>query len=505
MFEHIPLLSLLIWLPILGGALVLMTGEHTVHRARMIALLFSLINLALCVPLYLQFDPSTAAMQFQENLPWITAYNIRYALGIDGISISLIILTAFTTVLVVLAAWKSIKVQVAQYLASFLVMQGLMIGMFVATDSILFYVFWEAMLIPMYLGIGIWGSSNRSYASVKFFLYTFFGSALMLVVLLYLRLKAGSFAIDDFYPLPLTMKEQLFIFVAFFLAFAVKIPMFPVHTWLPDAHTEAPAGGSVILAALMLKMGAYGFLRFLLPIAPDASQQLAWIMIALSLVAVVYIGLIAIAQSDMKKLIAYSSIAHMGVVTLGCFMVYYIIQNTGNVQDAYMSLEGAMVQMIAHAFGSGALFLGVGVLYDRAHTRLIGDYGGVALKMPVFAAFFMLFALSNIGLPGTGGFVGEFMVLLSAFQGNFWIALIAATTLILAAAYTLWMYKRVFFGEIKNERVASLQDIQGTEILLFILLGATVLLLGIYPEPLLNLFHASVGHLLDLALKTKLG
>jgi NADH-quinone oxidoreductase subunit M len=504
MFDHIPLLSLLIWIPVTGAIAVLLTGgDKQAQKARWIALITSLLTLALCIPLYWGFSNTTYAMQFQEHHVWIPAYGIFYDLGVDGISAPLIILTIFTTLLVIIAAWQTIHQKVAQYMASFLIMQGMVIGVFAATDSILFYVFWEAMLIPMYLSIGIWGSVNRSYASIKFFMYTFFGSALLLIVLLYLGQQAHSFEIADFYPVKLGLTVQIWIFTGFLLAFAVKVPMWPVHTWLPDAHTEAPAGGSVVLAALMLKLGAYGFLRFSLPITPDASHMLDKFMITLSLIAIVYIGLVALAQTDMKKLIAYSSIAHMGFVTLGCFMVFLIIERTGNLRGAYMSLEGAMVQMISHAFSSGAMFLGVGVLYERLHSRSIGDFGGVANAMPVFAAFFMLFAMANVGLPGTSGFVGEFMIILSGFQASFWITFAAATTLILAAAYTLWMYKRVFFGMPATAAIAELKDINTGEKILFILLSAGVLLIGIYPLPLLNMMHTTVGHLLDLSLQIK--
>ncbi len=499
------LLSVLIWLPIMGGVLAMaLGGERHPERARIIALIFSITSLFLCIPLLVNFDTTASAMQFQEHFSWIPAYNINYALGVDGISLPLIILTNFTTLLVILAAWRSIKLRVAQYMTAFLVMQGMMVGTFAATDAILFYVFWEGMLIPMYLSIGIWGSSNRSYASIKFFLYTFLGSALMLVALLYLRMQANSFVIADFYPLKLTMLQQKWIFLAFLLAFAVKIPMWPVHTWLPDAHTEAPAGGSVVLAALMLKLGGYGFLRFTLPIVPDASRALDEVMIVLALIAVVYIGLVALAQKDMKKLIAYSSIAHMGFVTLGCFMIFKIVAATHDLTQAYMSLEGAMVQMISHAFSSGAMFLGVGALAYRLHSRLIKDYGGIANSMPFLAGFFMLFAMANVGLPGTSGFVGEFMIILSAIQANFWIAAIAATTLIWSAGYTLFMYKRVFFGEVASEKIAQLKDINVFEKVVFVLLALVVLYLGVYPKPLLDLLHTTVGHLLALSMQSKL-
>lgn len=505
MIFHLPILSLLIWLPVIGGILVLFTGgDERANYARSIALIFSLINLGLCIPFYLGFDFTTYAMQFQERVEWIPAYKIYYSLGVDGISVPLIILTVFTTLLVVLSSWRTVHKKVAQYLAAFLMMQGMVIGVFASVDSLLFYIFWEGMLIPMYLSIGIWGSENRSYAAIKFFLFTFLGSALMLVAFLYLRQQVHSFNILDFYQIRLSMPEQMFIFIAFLLAFAVKVPMWPVHTWLPDAHTEAPAGGSVVLAALMLKMGAYGFLRFTLPIVPDASHALSWFMIVLSLIAIVYIGIIAMAQTDMKKLIAYSSVAHMGFVTLGCFMIYLIVQKSGDIHDAYMSLEGALIQMIAHAFGSGALFLGFGMLYERLHTRLISHYGGIARSMPVFAAFFMIFALSNVGLPGTSGFVGEFMIIMSSFKASFWIALFAASTLVIGAVYTLWMYKRVFYGQIGSEGVAMLRDVDGLEITIFILIAIPVFFIGLYPAPLLDIFHSTIAHLLELSMRTKI-
>lgn len=503
MFVDLPLLSLLIWLPVIGAVFVLMTGgDKNARLAQAIAAVIGIANLLLCIPLYLGFDTNSFAMQFQENHIWISAYQIHYAVGVDGISLAMIILTNFTGLLVIIAGCHAIKVRIAQYMAAFLVMQGMMIGVFAATDAILFYVFWEGMLIPMYLSIGMWGSTNRSYASIKFFLYTFLGSILMLIALLYLYNQTGVFEIQKFYGLKLDIHKQDLLFFAFFLAFAVKVPMWPVHTWLPDAHTEAPSGGSVVLAALMLKLGIYGFLRFSMPIVPDACSNLAWFMIILSLIAIVYIGLVAIVQSDMKKLIAYSSIAHMGFATLGCFMVYDIIRHMSSQQDAYMSLEGAVIQMIAHAFGSGAMFLGVGILADRMynHSRLIKDYGGVANRMPIFAAFFLLFAMSNVGLPGTAGFVGEFMVIMSAFQSQFWVAFIAALTLILAASYTLWMYKRVFFGPIANEHVATLKDLNWIEITNYTLLAIGVFYLGLYPEPVLNLLHATVGHILQVSM-----
>lgn len=501
------LLSILIWLPVIGAVLVLCTGsDKNANAARTIALIIAILELLFCVPLYLGFDATQFAMQFIENYEWVEAYHTRYAIGVDGLSLVMVILTNFTGLLVIIAGCHAIKKRVAQYMAAFLTLQGMIVGVFCAMDAILFYVFWEGMLIPMYLSIGIWGSANRSYASIKFFLFTFFGSIVMLIALIYLHQQTGSFMIERFYGLPLTLRTQEWLFVAFLLAFAVKVPMWPIHTWLPDAHTEAPAGGSVILAALMLKLGVYGFLRFSMPITPLASQELAWVMIILSLIAVVYIGLIAIIQTDMKKLIAYSSIAHMGFATLGCFMIYEIIRTTHSVQDAYMSLEGAVIQMVAHAFGSGAMFLGVGMLSDRIHnhSRLIKDYGGVATSMPLFAAFFMLFAMSNVGLPGTAGFVGEFMVIMSAFQAAPWVAALAATTLILSASYTLWMYKRVFFGPVSSSHVASFKDISVAEKINYILLAIGVFWLGLYPQPIINLVHASVGHLLLRSLSPEL-
>lgn len=508
MFSQFPILSVLIWLPLLGAVLCLCVNEKHVNVTRGIAVSVVLINMLLSIPLWINFDPSLYNMQFIEDFLWIPTFQIRYALGVDGISLLMVILTNFTGLLVVIAGCHSIKLRVSQYMAAFLTLQGMIVGVFCAMDAILFYIFWEGMLIPMYLSIGIWGSANRSYASIKFFLFTFFGSILMLVALIYLYTQSNSFMIQSFYHLPLNLPAQIWIFLAFLVAFAVKVPMWPIHTWLPDAHTEAPAGGSVVLAALMLKLGVYGFLRFSMPITPVACEKLAGLMIVLSLIAIVYIGLIAIVQSDMKKLIAYSSIAHMGFATLGCFMVYEIISQSHNLQDAYMSLEGAVIQMISHAFGSGAMFLGVGLLAERFynHSRLIKDYGGVANTMPIFAAFFMLFAMSNVGLPGTAGFVGEFMIIMSAFQTHFWVAAFAALTLILSAAYTLWMYKRVFFGPIANEYVAAFKDITWTEKTNYILLTIGVFAVGLYPQPLIEVLRVTIGHLLlqsmpsDLAL-----
>ena len=499
MLEHIPILSLLIWLPLVGAFLSLCTGgDKHANAARTIAVITSVLCILLCVPLYLGFDTGSYEMQFLEDHLWIKAYQTHYALGVDGISLLMVLLTNFTGLLVVIAGCHSIKIRVSQYMAAFLTMQSMIVGVFCAMDAVLFYVFWEGMLIPMYLSIGMWGSANRSYASIKFFLFTFLGSILMLVALIYLYNQTGSFMIQNFYGLPLNLSTQKWLFFAFLLAFAVKVPMFPVHTWLPDAHTEAPAGGSVVLAALMLKLGVYGFLRFSMPIVPQACEALAWFMIVMSLIAIVYIGLVAIVQSDMKKLIAYSSIAHMGFATLGCFMVYDIVYHMHSLQDAYMSLEGAVIQMISHAFGSGAMFLGVGLLSERFynHSRLIKDYGGVAHTMPVFAAFFMLFAMSNVGLPGTAGFVGEFMIILSAFQTHFWVSALAALTLLLSASYTLWMYKRVFFGPVGNQCVAEFKDITLTEYINYVLLAIGVFFVGLYPQPIIDVLKVTVGHLL---------
>jgi len=488
------LLSLVIWLPIIGGIVVLMTGDDkNAVLARWISLAVSVATFVISLSLYTGFNKHTAAMQFTEHGEWISAFNINYALGIDGISLLLVLLTTFITIIVVIAGWKVIQDKVAMYMASFLIMEGLMVGVFSALDAILFYVFWEAMLIPMYLIIGIWGGNNRGYAAIKFFLYTCLGSVLMLVALIYLYYQAGeSFSILKFHDVKLGLTEQILIFLAFFTAFAVKVPMWPVHTWLPDAHVEAPTGGSVVLAAIMLKLGAYGFLRFNLPITPDASHELAWFMITLSLIAVVYIGLVALVQEDMKKLIAYSSISHMGFVTLGFF-----IFNT-------QGIEGGIIQMVSHGFISGALFLCVGIMYDRLHSRQISDYGGVANKMPVFAAFMMLFAMANSGLPGTSGFVGEFLVILGAFQANFWYAFLAATTLIFGAAYTLWMVKRVLFGKVANEKVEALEDATPREILFLTILAIMVMVMGLWPYPFLDVMHVSVENLLQQVSVSKL-
>jgi NADH-quinone oxidoreductase subunit M len=490
------LLSLVIWLPIIGGILVLLSGDKEPSGARKIALIVSIATFLLSIPLYTLFDNSSHAMQFVELHPWIAEFNINYHVGVDGISMPLILLTSFTTVLVIISAWEVIQYRASQYLAAFLIMEGFMIGTFSALDAILFYIFFEAMLIPMFIVIGIWGGVNRIYATLKFFLYTFIGSVLMLVALIYMYNKGGSFAILDLHQLQLGMTEQILIFLAMLVAFAVKVPMWPVHTWLPDAHVEAPTGGSVILAAIMLKIGGYGFLRFSLPITPDASAELDWLILTMSLTAVVYIGFVALVQKDMKKLIAYSSIAHMGFVTLGFFIIFRITA-TGDSVGAGLALEGGMVQMVSHGFISGAMFLCVGVMYDRMHSRQIADYGGVVNTMPIFAAFMVFFAMSNAGLPGTSGFVGEFMVILASFKANFWIAFLAATTLILGAAYTLWMIKRVVFGDIANKNVAALQDVNQREFLILALLAIAVLGLGLWPDPLVDVMHPTINNLLQ--------
>ncbi|HCJ52010.1 MAG: NADH-quinone oxidoreductase subunit M [Gallionellales bacterium CG_4_10_14_3_um_filter_54_96] len=493
MIFGLPVISVTIWLPILFGILVLATGDDkNAPLARILSLVGSVLGFLVTLPLYTGFDKTTSNMQFVEQHDWITRFNIHYYLGVDGISMLFILLNSFFTVIVVLAGWKVIEKRVAQYMASFLIMSGIINGVFGALDSMLFYVFWEAMLIPMFIIIGVWGGPNRIYATMKFFLYTLLGSLLMLVSLIYLYNLTGSFSILDFHQAAIPMSAQILIFIAFFFAFAVKVPMFPVHTWLPDAHVEAPTGGSVILAAIMLKVGAYGFLRFVLPITPDASHKLAGLMIALSLIAVVYIGLVALMQSDMKKLVAYSSISHMGFVTLGIFIF-----------NAY-GLEGALLQMLSHGFVAGALFLGIGVLYDRMHSRQIADYGGVVKKMPIFAAFFMLFAMANSGLPGTSAFVGEFMVLMGTIKVNFWYAFAAGTTLIFGAAYTLWLYKRVMFGEVTNKHVEELTDVNAREILIMTILAVIVLGMGLYPLPLSDVLHASVNDLLVHVAHSKL-
>ncbi|MGQ3891520.1 complex I subunit 4 family protein [Legionella sp. CNM-4043-24] len=498
------LLSLLIWLPIVGGVFILLTGDDSnPNVSRYLSLFTVILTLIACIPLVNGFDLNEHSMQFVEEIPWMPSLGINYSLGVDGLSVLLIVLSLFTNLIVILATWDSIRKRVSQYLAAFLIMQGLLVGVFAATDAILFYIFWEATLIPMYLIIGIWGSDNRVYAAIKFFLYTFLGSVLLLASLLYMGFLLGSFKIEMLYALKLSMSAQTLIFISFFLAFAIKIPMFPVHTWLPDAHTEAPAGGSIMLAAILLKLGAYGFIRFALPIVPDACARFAPVMIALSLIAVVYVGLIAVIQKDMKRLIAYSSISHMGFVTLGCFAIFAIARHSG-LSNAGLLLEGAIVIMISHAFVSSAMFAGVGFIYERMHTRQLSDFGGIVNTMPVFASFFMLFAMANAGLPGTSGFVGEFMVILASVKASFWIAFWAASTLVIGAAYTLWMYKRVIFGAVANDKVAALRDLTGFELSAYVLLAFMVVAMGVYPKPMLDYVHQTVSHTLAQADKSKL-
>ena len=482
----LPFLSLAIWVPIAAGLAVLLTGsDRNAPLARMLALLGSVVGLLVTVPLYLRFDLTTPVMQFVELSAWIPRFNINYHLGVDGISMPFVILNSFITVIVIVAGWKVIDSKVAQYNAGFLIMSGLLNGIFASLDGMLFYIFFEASLIPLYLIIGVWGGPNRVYAAFKFFLFTLMGSLLFLVAMIYLFVQSGgSFSILDWHQLPIGRTPQIWIFLAFLAAFAVKVPMWPVHTWLPDAHVEAPTGGSIVLAAIALKLGAYGFLRFSLPIAPDASQDLSGWIVGLSLIAIVYIGLVALVQVDMKKLVAYSSIAHMGFVTLGFFMF------------SQLSVEGALVQMISHGFVAGAMFYCIGVMYDRVHSRQIADYGGVVNTMPKFAAFFMLFAMANAGLPATSGFVGEFMVILAAVKFNFWVAMIAATTMIVGAAYTLWMYKRVVFGAVANHHVAELTDISAREFLVLALLAVCALGMGLYPHPFTEVMHSSVNELM---------
>src|SRR6266540_2046452 len=494
MLPSVPWLSLAIWVPIVAGLAVLATGsDRNARQARIIALIGAVLGFVVTIPLVAGFDTGTSAMQFAEKAPWIERFNVNYHLGVDGISVLFILLNSFITVLVVIAGWEVIRDKVAQYMAAFLVMSGLLNGTFAALDAVLFYVFFEATLIPMYLVIGVWGGPNRVYAAVKFFLYTLLGSLLMLVAFLYLYNKSGgSFAVLDYHKLPLPFDAQILLFIAFLMAFAVKVPMWPVHTWLPDAHVEAPTGGSAVLAAILLKLGSYGFVRFSLPILPDASHYLAGFMITLSLIAIVYIGLVALAQTDMKKLIAYSSISHMGFVTLGFFIF-----------NAY-GMEGGLVQMISHGFVSAALFLCIGVMYDRMHSRNIADYGGVVNTMPKFAVLMMLFAMANCGLPATSGFVGEFMVIVGAMKFNFWIAFLAGTTLVFGAAYTLWMVKRVIFGEVGNPHVAELTDANARELLVLGLLAIAVLWLGVHPAPFTGIMHASVSELLKHLAASKL-
>jgi len=499
------LLSVLIWLPIIGGAVVLALGESRAAVARWCSLGIAALALICSVPLYTGFNAGLFDMQFVERVHWIPTLNAQFYLGVDGISLPLILLTTFTTVLVVIAGWRSVEKRVSQYFAAFLILEGAMIGVFASLDAVLFYMFWEVMLIPMFIIIGVWGGPRRVYASIKFFLYTFLGSLLMLVAFIYLYLKSGSYDLLVFARMPLTLPEQTYIFLAFFAAFAVKVPMWPVHTWLPDAHVEAPTGGSVVLAAIMLKMGGYGFLRLSLPITPDASRELDWLMICLSLIAVVYIGFVALAQKDMKKLIAYSSIAHMGFVTLGAFIGFRIAAHTGRTTGIELGLDGSLVQMISHGLVSAAMFLCVGVMYDRMHTREIDAYGGVINTMPKFAAFMVLFALANAGVPGTSGFVGEFLVILASFKASVWFAFLAGTTLVLGAAYTLWLIKRVIYGPVANDHVAHLQDLEPREFLILGVLAIAVVGVGVWPAPLLHVMTATTQHLAQQLLVSKMG
>jgi NADH-quinone oxidoreductase subunit M len=488
------LLSVSIWLPILAGSVLLAIGrDENPNAVRWLALAAAIASFLVTIPLATGFDVASGAMQFEEKLPWIERFKVHYHLGVDGISVWFVLLTAFITVIVVISAWEVITERVQQYMGAFLILSGLMVGVFSALDGLLFYVFFEATLIPMYIIIGVWGGPRRVYAAFKFFLYTLLGSLLMLVALLYLYYKSGgSFAILDWHKLPLPLTAQSLLFFAFFAAFSVKVPMWPVHTWLPDAHVEAPTGGSVVLAAIMLKLGAYGFLRFSLPIAPDASREWDWLIIALSLIAVLYIGLVALVQQDMKKLVAYSSIAHMGFVTLGFFIF------------SELGVSGGIVQMISHGFISGAMFLCIGVLYDRMHSREIASYGGVVNTMPRFTAFVVFFAMANCGLPGTSGFVGEWMVILGTVKLNFWLGLLAATTLVFGAAYTLWMVKRVYFGEVANAEVKALTDVNRREFWMLGLLAAAVLWMGVYPKPFTDVMHQSVAQLLAHVGQSKL-
>jgi NADH-quinone oxidoreductase subunit M len=495
MFNH--LLSLLIWLPVVGAIPVLLAGAARPNLARWLALLMAVLTFVVSLFLLVQYNPDTGGMQLVESHLWIASLGVHYGLAVDGISVALIVMTAFVGILVIVGAWKVIQDNPHQYMAAMLMLEGLLIGVFCATDALLFYALFEAILIPMFILIGIWGGPRRVYATLKFFIYTFFGSVFMLIALLYLYQKAHTFDLATLAALPLTMKEQTWIFFAFLIAFAIKVPMVPVHTWLPDAHVEAPTGGSVVLAAVMLKVGTYGMLRFMLPIVPDAGAHYAWLIIVLSLIAIVYIGYVALVQEDMKKLVAYSSVAHMGFVTLGIFIAFLLVRESGNTDMALLGMQGAMVQMISHGFVSGAMFTCIGVMYDRVHTRAIKDYGGVINVMPWFGFFYVLFAMANCGLPGTSGFVGEFMVILASFSASPWIALFAAFTLIIGAAYTLWLVKRVLWGEITNPHVAEMKDISGRETFVLVAFAGAVLVLGVWPQPLVHLMDTSVAHLVQ--------
>ena len=491
------ILDLMIWSPVIVGLILLLIGKNATSLSYWLSLTTSLLVFGMSMYALSMFKTDQVGIQFELIAPWIERFNINYHLGIDGISFPLILLTTFITPIVILTARTSNKINLHQYLASFLILEGLMIGVFSSLDAFLFYVFWEAMLIPMFIIIGIWGGENRVYATIKFFLYTFLGSVFMLIAIIYLYISTGSYSIFDFYNLDLSRMEQILIFLAFLFAFAVKIPMWPVHTWLPDAHVEAPTGGSVILAAILLKMGGYGLLRFSLPITPAASNELSMIMVVLSLIAIIYIGMVALSQTDMKKLIAYSSVAHMGFVTLGTFVVFLNHENA-SIENMNIAISGAMIQMISHGLISGALFLCIGVMYDRIHSREINDYGGVALAMPRFAGLMVFFALANAALPGTSGFVGEVLIILASLKVNFWIALLSGTTLVIGAAYTLWMIKRVIFGSITNEKISNVQDTTAVEFISLTILAFMVLALGVYPEPLMKLMYITLNDLSEL-------
>ena len=491
------ILDLMIWSPVIGGLILLLIGKNATSLSYWLSLTTSLLVFGMSMYALSMFKTDQVGIQFELIAPWIERFNINYHLGIDGISFPLILLTTFITPIVILTARTSNKINLHQYLASFLILEGLMIGVFSSLDAFLFYVFWEAMLIPMFIIIGIWGGENRVYATIKFFLYTFLGSVFMLIAIIYLYISTGSYSIFDFYNLDLSRMEQILIFLAFLFAFAVKIPMWPVHTWLPDAHVEAPTGGSVILAAILLKMGGYGLLRFSLPITPAASNELSMLMVVLSLIAIIYIGMVALSQTDMKKLIAYSSVAHMGFVTLGTFVVFLNHENA-SIENMNIAISGAMIQMISHGLISGALFLCIGVMYDRIHSREINNYGGVALAMPRFAGLMVFFALANAALPGTSGFVGEVLIILASLKVNFWIALLSGTTLVIGAAYTLWMIKRVIFGSITNDKISNIQDTTAVEFISLIILAFMVLALGVYPEPLMKLMYITLNDLSEL-------